>query len=109
MLDARNIASIMWSNITSRDVMRTVADFWRGIKLDNAAKQHLNISKYDDPAVSYENLHMMWLRGDRDKLVAYCLLDTLLTALLDRRVKNGIGACALADIVKLSPRELFGH
>lgn len=109
LMEGRKIISITFSNMATRDVMRCAGNYYRGIKLDTAAAEKLGIRKLSHAALSYENLFQTWMSGDGTLVAAYCLLDTLITFLLDVHMKTGPSNVAVSDIVKLSPRELYSN
>lgn len=107
LLPARKIQSILMNNVAVVDVMQFVGKPNRGCKLNTAAHELLGFHKYEDECVSYDNMCDTWLRGDRIKLAAYSIIDTLL---LERIVKvkklNGFHL-TLGEIIGLSERELY--
>ena len=95
------------SNVAVVDVMQFVGKPKRGCKLNTAAQDLLGFHKYEDECVSYENMCNTWQRGDRIKLAAYSIIDTML---LERLVKvkklNGFHL-ALGEIIGLPEREIY--
>jgi DNA polymerase delta subunit 1 len=95
------------NHVTLVDVMLFVGDRRRGCKLDTAAKKYLGFQKYEDDAVSYDNLCATWYHGDKAKLAAYAMIDALLTKdLILVKKLNGFHL-ALGAIIGLPERELY--
>lgn len=108
LVAARKVQSVLMNHVVLVDVMKFVSENKRrGCKLDVAAKKILGVQKYDDPAVSYENLYNTWLRGDKVKLACYAMIDTLLTKDLVVVKKLCSFHLTLSEIIGLSEREIY--
>lgn len=105
---ARNIRIIVMNFVTLVDVMYIVGDPLRGIKLNTAAQKFLNINKLEDIDVEYKNLLQSWKNKTKiSKVLAYCLVDTLLLTALIRVKEINLFYCAIASNIGLSEREIY--
>lgn len=109
MLAARQIKSISMHNLALLDVMLNI-DANRGCRLDVASKLWLGVDKLADTRTSYENLTNTWRFGttlDLEVMVAYCLRDTLLTALIARKKKISLFYMGVSTWAFMNFRQLF--
>ena len=105
---ARNIRIIVMNFITLVDVMYIVGDPLRGIKLNTAAQKFLNMNKLEDIDVEYKNLLQSWKNKTKiSKVLAYCLVDTLLLTALVRVKEINLFHCAIASNIGLPEREIY--
>ena len=109
LLKSREISTLAFNYFGTVDIMKEVAGTAGMIKLDTAVKNVLGTEKFHCKEVDYDNLTDTWEKGDRDLLVIYCALDTILTALLDKKIQTSNYYMAMSDLTYLSPRELFGN
>lgn len=105
---ARNIRIIAMNFVTLVDVMYIVGDPLRGIKLNTAAQKFLQINKIEDVDVEYKNLLQSWRNETKiSKVLAYCLVDTLLLTALIRVKEINLFYCAIASNIGLPEREIY--
>lgn len=83
LVDSRNINHVTFHDVGIIDIMLEVGDRNRGCKLDVACQKFLGVRKFNDKAVSYENLTKTWKCGDLSLFIGYCALDVILTMMLD--------------------------
>ena len=105
--NARKVDTVLMSHTCLVDVMLFVADKNRGCKLDTAAKKYLGYGKVDDEAVAYDNLCETWIKGDRVKLAAYCLVDTIVLERIVRTLQLNGFHLAMGETIGLPERELL--
>ena len=78
-----------------------------GVKWILQHKSFFGFKKYDNEAVSYNNLCETWERGDKVKLAAYAMIDTLLTKdLIVIKKLNGFHL-TLGEIIGLPESEIY--
>jgi DNA polymerase elongation subunit (family B) len=105
---ARNIRYIAMNFITLVDVMYIVGDPMRGIKLNTAAQTFLKMNKLQDIDVEYQNIFKSWKNKTKiSKLLAYCLVDTLILTSLIRVKEINLFYAAIAKNIGLPEREIY--
>ncbi|RUS78038.1 hypothetical protein EGW08_014213 [Elysia chlorotica] len=117
MLEAWSIHNLCFNNAGSRDVMKQIPNQViyedetnpTDKRLDSTSYTILKIRKIDHPDVKYENLERTWRTGDNDILIAYCIIDVLLTWGIDAVLMSGIMDVTTANSVFLPVREIKGN
>lgn len=82
----------------------------RGCKLDDAAKELLNVQKLHDVRVQYANMLRTWKCGTADcieTLMAYSFDDAILPALLVKVLSTNAFNTSMSSIIGLQPREIY--